>query len=208
MKLRVVSSVVTALFGLVAFSLCVQNARAADCQTALKPTDDYKVLSSTLRCMADQMAAMRKEIDALNGAPSSAPGIGSLPARASPSARVSSGIYQIDLLGCARRGSTITCDLVVMSLGKDGNFYFHPDGTAAFDNLGREFRVARVFFLGKNVGHQPQSTIADVPITGRIEFDGVDATSAAVAALRLNLQGNGPGDRISFRNIVLNAERG
>lgn len=187
------------------------TAHAAECPTELKPTDTYKELSATLKCLNDRI----KAFEAQRGASAKSGNAPDVPPPASGfkatilkgTASTSAGRYQLDVVKCQRAREYVKCSLSVTSRGKDGSAYIAESESRLFDTQGRDFTASSADIGGVSTDRgssRGKDLIADLPTVASVEFP-ADNGVTGIAVLRVHLCGDGiQCETLSFRNLAIN----
>lgn len=179
----------------------IPAARAADCPTELKPTDDYRTLSEKIRCLNDRINELEKRYGSGGG-----PAAG---AALAPSGRSSEGgrsvhwkDYRIEGRSCRTPVINLVCR-VAFTAARKATLLVFLDDSALFDQEGMRSSLVNVSF-GKKLspfGHKARPYVRlDLPggVASTVEFEfRVDVTrnaASGVDAISLGLHEPAPGE--------------
>ncbi len=104
--------------------------------------------------------------------------------------------YIVDLHGCTRSNTSVTCNLTLTNKGKDTIFYIY--GGKVFDERGEKYKIESVSIL-KNMGNKGKELISLVPVPAQFSINNIPTSSTQLTAIKLSTQmGN-----IEFRGIAI-----
>jgi hypothetical protein len=184
-------------FFIVMYSLLLSSAAlAGDCSVELKSTDDYRVLSSKLKCLNDR-------INALEGSNPMQKVVAKPKANAGTQVQEAGGL-RIELEGCAKAGGNISCNIFVTSTANDQRASFYSSSHAV-DSNGTVVKWKGYQTSGAKMetGDANRYFIADVRNAATMFFEAGDAPVAEMLSalqIKFNAQSSGT---LTFRNVAL-----
>jgi hypothetical protein len=177
----------------------------AQCRTELKPTDGFADLSIILKCLNDEITALKAGRGA--AAPTSAqqPKAGFIAVQ-TPSGPMSGSVgpLKFDITECRLKGTTVTC-VVAVTAEKDAVLNVEKHASHVFDDSG-DRRNAKAF-RGKNLkehsGAWYQEYTAGVALINEIDFPDVGPDTQVLARVVIGFSTGGSWEYKTFRNVAL-----